>query len=157
MIKIIALGKIKEDYLRKGIDEYLKRISKYTKLEIIELKDLPLKDNMSEIELNKILEEEAKSIQDKINSNDFIIALDRNGIELSSIELSNKIDNIFNSYPNITFIIGSSYGLSKTILNKANLLLSFGKVTYPHQLFRLILLEQIYRSYKIINNETYNK
>ncbi len=157
MIKIISVGKIKEDYLKKGIDEYLKRLSKYTKVEVVELKDLPLKDNMSDNEIRKVLDEEGKDILSKINNNEYVISLDRLGKSMSSIEFSKKIESIYNSYPNITFIIGSSYGLSKEVLDKSHYLLSFSAFTFPHQLFKLILLEQIFRAYKILNNETYNK
>ena len=145
MIKIICLGKIKEDYLNKMIQDYITRITKYHKIEIIELKD------------TNNLEEEKENIQKYINNKDYIIALDIKGEQFDSVSLSKKIDNIFLSYGTIDFIIGSSYGLHEDIKSKANLLLSFSKMTFPHGLFRAILLEQIYRSFKISNNETYHK
>ena len=112
MIKIISVGKIKEDYLKKGIDEYLKRLSKYTKVEIVELKDLPLKDNMSEIEEEKAKEEDSSLIESRLKDSDYLIALDRMGKELSSIELSKKIDNTLSSVnKDIVFMIGGSLGL----------------------------------------------
>ena len=144
MIKIIAIGKIKENYLKEAINEYQKRISKYHKLEIIEIED----DNIIN-EKDRILKH--------INKKDYLIALDIQGIELTSIELSKKIDNIFINNSNITFIIGGSNGIHDSIKNIVNYKLSFSKMTFPHQLFRLILLEQIYRSFKILNNETYHK
>ena len=151
MIKIICVGKIKEKFFKDAIEEYQKRISKYTKLEIIELQDIN-NDN-----INIILEKEKDLILNKINEKDYVITLEIEGKELSSVELSNKIDNIFLTNSNITFIIGGSYGLHKEIKEKSNFKLSFSKLTFPHQLFRVILLEQIYRSYKIMNNELYHK
>jgi 23S rRNA (pseudouridine1915-N3)-methyltransferase len=144
MIKIIAIGKIKENYLKEAINDYQKRINKYHKLEIIEIED----DNIIN-EKDRILK--------YINKKDYLIALDIQGIELTSIELSKKIDNIFINNSNITFIIGGSNGIHDSIKNIVNYKLSFSKMTFPHQLFRLILLEQIYRSFKILNNETYHK
>ena len=144
MIKIICIGKIKENYLKEAINDYQKRINKYHKLEIIEIED----DNIIN-EKDRILK--------YINKKDYLIALDIQGIELTSIELSKKIDNIFINNSNITFIIGGSNGIHDSIKNIVNYKLSFSKMTFPHQLFRLILLEQIYRSFKILNNETYHK
>ena len=145
MIKIICLGKIKEDYLNKMIEDYQKRISKYHKIEIIELKD------------TNDLEEEATMIEKHISNQDYVIALDIDGENIDSVALSKKIDNIFLTNGTIDFIIGSSNGLADRIKTKANMRLSFSKMTFPHGLFRAILLEQIYRSFKIQNNETYHK
>lgn len=145
MIKIICLGKIKEDYLNKMIEDYQKRISRYHKLEIIELKD----DNDLEIEKNNILK--------YIGNQDYVIALDIDGEIISSVDLATKIDKIFLTNSTITFIIGSSYGIHEDIKRLANYRLSFSKLTFPHGLFRAILLEQIYRAFKILNNETYHK
>ena len=144
MIKIICVGKLKERYLSDGINDYLTRLRKYHKIDLIELSDSNI-DN----EGNEILRH--------ISNKDYIISLAIKGIELSSIDLAEKIDKIFISNSNITFIIGGSNGIREDILNKSNMLLSFSKLTYPHGLFRLILLEQIYRSFKILNNETYHK
>ena len=144
MINIIAIGKIKEKYLQELISDYKLRISKYHKINIIEIPD----NNM---------DKETESILKYIKPNDYVISLAIEGKQLSSVELANLIDNTFNHYPNITFIIGESNGLSDIIKNKSNMLLSFSKLTYPHGLFRGILLEQIYRSFKIINNESYHK
>ena len=151
MIKIICVGKIKEDYLKEAIEEYKKRLSKYTKLEIIELQDI------NNNNINIILENEKELILNKISEKDYVITLEIEGKELSSIELSNKIDNILITNSNITFIIGGSYGLHEEIKLRSNFKLSFSKLTFPHQLFRVMLLEQIYRSYKILNNESYHK
>ncbi len=145
MIKIICLGKIKEKYLIDLIEDYKNRINKYHKLEIIELKD---EDN---------LQKEEQSILKHIHEKDYIITLEIEGNQITSEEFSKKIENTFVSYSNITFIIGSSLGLSDKIKKRSNLHLSFSKMTYPHGLFRGIILEQIYRAFKIINHESYHK
>lgn len=150
MIKIITVGKIKEKYLKDGINEYLKRMQKYTKIEIIELQD-------EDFDINKTLLREKEKIEKYIKERDYVVTLEIDGEELSSIELSKKIDNIMLNNSDITFIIGGSYGLHDDIKKRSNFALSFSKMTFPHQLFRLILLEQIYRSFKILNNETYHK
>ena len=151
MIKIICVGKIKEKYLRDAIDEYSKRLSKYTKLEIIEVKDESIGNEKD------ILKKESISIDKYINDKDYNIILAIEGEELSSETFAKKLDNIFNYSSNINFIIGGSLGIDDSIKEKANLKLSFSRMTYPHQLFRVILLEQIYRAFKIINNESYHK
>ena len=130
MITIITVGKIKEKYIREGIDDYLKRISKFTKIELIELED-------ESFDKAKTLKKEADKILKKINPKSFIVTLI--------------------THSNITFIIGGSYGLDDEIKKLSNYKLSFSKLTFPHQLFRLLFLEQLYRSYKIINNEEYHK
>lgn len=145
MIKIICLGKIKEQYLIYMINDYKSRISKYHKIEIIELKD------------TNDLEEEKDNILKHISNQDYIITLDIKGKELDSLEFSNLIDKAFLERGTITFIIGSSNGLSDDIKKISNQNISFSKLTYPHGLFRAILLEQIYRSFKILNNESYHK
>ena len=148
MIKIICVGKIKENYLKDGIKEYQKRIEKYSKVEIIELED-EANGNILEKEKLKIM----KYIQDK----DYVITLQIEGNQIDSIQLAKKIDEIYLNYSNITFVIGGSYGLHDDIKKRSNYALSFSKLTFPHQLFRLMLLEQIYRAYKINHNETYHK
>ena len=151
MIKIITVGSLKEKYLKDAQKEYIKRLKKYTNIEIIELKDESFNDDKKtkEVEGNKIL----KNIKDK----DYVITLEIEGQELDSVELANKIDNIYLTHSDIAFIIGGSLGLSEKVKEKSNYKLSFSKLTFPHQLFRVILLEQIYRSYKINNNESYHK
>ena len=151
MIKIICVGKIKEKFLKEAIEEYKKRLTKYTKLEIIEVSDI---DNPSK---NIVLEKEKELIQKHIDIKDYVITLEIEGNMLSSEDLAHKIDKIYNTHSNITFIIGGSYGLHDDIKNKSNYKLSFSRLTFPHQLFRVNLLEQIYRSYKINNNESYHK
>ncbi len=151
MIKIITVGSIKESFLREAIEEYKKRISKYTSIEIIEVKDEGL------VEKEKTLQLEEEKILKHIQEKDYIITLEIEGEELSSIEFAKKIDRLHQETSNLTFIIGGSYGLSNTIKNKSRWHLSFSKMTFPHQLFRVFLLEQIYRSYKINNHESYHK
>lgn len=145
MIKIICLGKIKEKYLTELIDDYTARISKYHKIEIIELKD------------EENLEKEGDNILRHIKDRDFVIACAIEGTSLSSLELATKIEEIFLTSGTITFLIGSSHGLDNKVKNRANMLLSFSKMTMPHGFFRGILLEQIYRVFKINNNENYHK
>ncbi|MBO5414285.1 MAG: 23S rRNA (pseudouridine(1915)-N(3))-methyltransferase RlmH [Bacilli bacterium] len=143
--------KIKEKYLVDAIEEYKKRISRYTKLEIIELKDHSIDD------INKVLELEKEQIERYIDSKDYVITMEIEGEQVSSEKFAEKIDNVLSINSNITFIIGGSYGLDNSIKNRANYHLSFSKMTFPHQLFRVLLLEQIYRAYKINNNESYHK
>lgn len=145
MIKIICLGKIKEKYLNDLINDYKQRISKYQKIELIELKD------------TNNLDEEKENIKKHLNKNEYLIALDIEGKEMDSLEFAKTIDSVFINYPTITFVIGSSFGLHEEIKKEANLRLSFSQMTYPHGLFRGILLEQIYRAFKILNNENYHK
>ena len=149
MITIICVGKIKEKYFENAIKEYLKRLSKYTKLKIIEIEDYST--NNPKVDLIK----EKDKIIKQINEKDYVIALEIKGIELTSSELSKKIDSKLMSHANLTFIIGGSSGLSEEIYRNESI--SFSKLTFPHQLFRVILLEQIYRSFKILKNETYHK
>jgi len=149
MIKIICVGKIKEKFYRDAIEEYCKRLSKYTKLEIVEVMDEP--------NTEKALKVEEARISKHIKDNDYVITMEIEGNELSSLEFASKISNTFINYSNIVFIIGGSYGLSSEIKKRSNYALSFSKMTFPHQLFRVILLEQIYRAFKINNNENYHK
>lgn len=151
MIKIICVGKIKEKFYQDAILEYQKRLQKYTKLQIIQVDDY--KGEVTQIILNK----EKELITKHINEKDFIITLEIEGKELSSVEFSKKIEEIEQINSNITFIIGGSYGLHDDIKKRSDFKLSFSKLTFPHQLFRVILLEQIYRSYKIMHNEAYHK
>lgn len=145
MIKIICVGKIKENYLKDLINDYSNRLRKYTKLEIIEVKD------------DFIYEKEIKNLLNVINENDFNVGLDIKGEMLDSKKLASFISETLMFNSNITFIIGGSNGLNDAVKNKCNKLISFSELTFPHGLFRGILLEQIYRAYKIINNESYHK
>ena len=151
MIKIITVGSIKEKYLKEAIEEYKKRISRYTNVEIVEVND------EGYVEKEKAIKLEGKKILKHVNNKEYLITLEIEGKQLTSEEFAKKIDNILIESSNITFVIGGSYGLSDEIKQKSNLHLSFSKMTFPHQLFRVILLEQIYRSYKINNNESYHK
>lgn len=151
MIKIITVGSIKEKYLKEAIEEYKKRISRYTNVEIIEVND------EGYVEKEKAIKLEGKKILKHVNNKEYLITLEIEGKQLTSEEFAKKIDNILIESSNITFVIGGSYGLSDEIKQKSNLHLSFSKMTFPHQLFRVLLLEQIYRSYKINNNESYHK
>ena len=145
MIKILCVGKIKEGYLQDLINDYLKRISKYHKIEIIELKD----DSNYQKETSNLLEH--------IKTSDYNIALDIKGKMIKSEEFASIIDKTFLTNSTITFIIGGSLGLNDEIKSKCQQIISFSHLTFPHGLFRGILLEQIYRSFKILNNETYHK
>lgn len=151
MITIICVGKIKEKYLTAAIKEYSKRISKYSKFNIIEVSDID-KGSISEI-----IDKEGIDILKHIKDRDYVITMEIEGNRLSSTELAKKIDTVFNNYSNIVFVIGGSYGLSDSIKSRSNYALSFSDLTFPHQLFRVMLLEQIYRIFKINNNETYHK
>ena len=142
---------LKEKYLKEAVEEYKKRLSKYTNLEIIEIKDEGL------VEESKAIELEGEKINKYLDNKDYIITLEIEGKQMSSVEFSEKLERIQMENSNIVFIIGGSYGLSNNIKDKSNLKLSFSKMTFPHQLFRVILLEQIYRSFKIMNNEKYHK
>lgn len=151
MIKIICIGKIKEKYLKLAIEDYKKRLSKYTKLEIIEL------DNYDNPNIDIILKKEAELINRHISDRDYVITMEIEGRNISSPLFAQKIDTIFNTNSTITFIIGGSYGIDNSIKERSNYALSFSKLTFPHQLFRVMLLEQIYRCFKINNNESYHK
>ena len=157
-INIVCVGKIKEKYLKLGIDEFKKRLSKYCKLEIIELEDEKAPENLSDKEMLMIKEKEGKKILSKIKDNSYVIALAIDGKNLSSEELAETINKLgVRGISNITFVIGGSLGLSDEVLSRADYKLSFSKMTFPHQLMRLILLEQVYRAYRINKGEPYHK
>ena len=145
MIKIICLGKLKEKYLQELVNDYTSRISKYHKIELIELKD------------EEDLEREASNILKYIERKDYVITLEMEGKALDSISFAKLLDETFITHSTITFVIGSSTGLSKRVKDRSNFKLSFSKFTFPHGLFRGILLEQIYRAFKINNHENYHK
>ena len=146
MIKIICFGKLKENYLINAVNDYFERINKYHKISILELKDS-----------ENIIDEEKELLKIIQNDKSYKILLDIKGEEVSSIEFSTLINDKLTHFSSITFIIGSSNGVSENIKNFVNQRISFGKITMPHGLFRAVLLEQIYRSFKILNNETYHK
>ena len=151
MIKRITVGSLKEKYLKEAVDEYIKRLKKYTNISLIEVKDEGLVDEKKAITL------EAEKIKKYLSPKDYVITLEIEGKQFSSPEFSSMLSKATIESSNITFIIGGSYGLSDELKSLARLHLSFSKMTFPHQLFRVMLLEQIYRAYKIQNNETYHK
>ena len=157
-INILTVGKIKEKYIKEGINEFSKRLSRYAKLKIIEIDDEKAPENLSQKDMEKVMEKEGEKIISKIPQNSFIISLEIEGKSISSEMLSKKIEDIMISGNNdITFIIGGSLGLSNEVKMMSNFKLSFSKMTFPHQLMRLILLEQIYRAFRIMKNEPYHK
>lgn len=156
-IDIICVGKLKEKYLKDAIDEYSKRLSKYCFLNIIELLDEKLPSNESEKLLYEVKCKECERISSHIKKDNYTIALDLTGKELSSEEFSKKIDNISLINSNITIIIGGSLGMTNEFLNTVNEKICFSKMTFPHQLIRVFLLEQLFRAFKISNNETYHR
>ncbi len=156
-INIICVGKIKENYLKNAIAEYTKRLSKYCKLNITELPDEKIPDKLNSALESEIKNKECNNIINHLKNGSYIIALDLKGKELSSEEFSKKIDNISMDFSNITFIIGGSLGLNKTLLDMCNFKICFSKMTFPHQLIRIFLLEQIFRAFKISNGETYHR
>lgn len=157
-LTIISVGKLKEKYLKEGINEYLKRLSKYAKVEIIEVPDEKAPENLSQREEENIKDKEGQNILKHIKENMFVVALDIQGKHLSSEEFAQFLSQrAIEGKSSIAFIIGGSIGLSKGVLNRADFKLSFSKMTFPHQLMRLILLEQIYRAYRIISGEPYHK
>ena len=154
-IKIIALGKIKEKFLKDGIDEFLKRLTSYTSIEIIELPAIEIKDeNLT----NKILDQEAEKILANIKQDSYVITMEILGKQLSSEDFAEKINEITNTgISELVFVIGSSCGLSPKVSQRANFKLSISKMTFLHQFARLLLVEQIYRAFKILKKETYHK
>lgn len=156
-INIVCVGKIKENYLKDAIGEYSKRLSRFCSLNIIEVPDEKIAENASQKEENLVKEKEGINIINHLKKDSYIIALDLGGKELDSIDFSNKIKDLSQFNGNITFIIGGSLGLSSNVLSLCNELICFSKMTFPHQLIRVFLLEQIYRTFKILNNETYHK
>ena len=151
-INIISVGKIKEQYFIDGIEEYRKRLTKYTNIELITVMDEP-----NELDSKVVKKKEAERILAKIPSNSYTIVLDLGGKELDSIEFAKKIDEIKNDNSIINFIIGGSLGLDEEVIKRADYRLCFSKFTFPHKLMKLILMEQIYRAFKINNNESYHK
>lgn len=157
-ITIVSVGKLKEKYLKLGIDEYSKRLSRYCKLAIIEVPDEKAPENLSDAEMEGIKGKEGESILKHIKEGTYVIALDIKGKMLSSEELALHLENLgVTGNSNIALVIGGSLGLSKEVLKRADYKLSFSPMTFPHQLMKLILLEQIYRAFRIIKNEPYHK
>ncbi len=157
-ITVVTVGKIKEKYLKDAIDEYGKRLSKYCKLEIIEVADEKTPDHASEIVEDAIRAKEAERILKHIKDDAYVITLEIQGKQLTSEELADKIEKLgVQGTSHILFVIGGSIGLGKEVLERSDYALSFSKMTFPHQLMRVILLEQVYRSYRIISGEPYHK
>lgn len=157
-IKLITVGKLKEKYLTEGISEYTKRLSRFCKVQVVELIDEKTPENASEAQNNQIMAKEGERIQAKIGSRDYVIVLAIEGKQFPSEEFAQKLEAIaVNGYSDITFIIGGSLGLSKAIKQRANLKMSFGLLTLPHQLMRLVLIEQIYRAFMIQQGSPYHK
>lgn len=157
-ITVITVGKLKEKYLKEAVLEYSKRLGKYCRLEIIEVADEKTAEGMSKAEEDIILEKESSRILKYIKEDSYIITLEINGTQLSSEQFADKINTIgINGISHIIFIIGGSIGIGQAVLKKSDYSLSFSKMTFPHQLMRVILLEQIYRSYRIIYGEPYHK
>ncbi len=156
-ITIICAGKIKEKYFTAAIDEYSKRMSRFAKFSIIELPDEKIPDNVSEREEESIKSKEGKAMLSKMRDSDYVVAMCIEGTQLDSVELAQRIEKISMNSSSIVFVIGGSLGLSDEVKKRANLRLSFGKITLPHQLMRVVMCEQIYRAFKINNNEQYHK
>ena len=157
-IKVVTVGKLKEKYLKDGIAEYTKRISRFAKLEMIELADEKTPDKASELENQKILETEGARILSKVGERDFVVVLAIEGKTFSSEDFSKQLEQAsIKGYSTLTFIIGGSLGLAPVVKNRANLSVSFGRLTLPHQLMRLVLVEQIYRSFTIQQGSPYHK
>ena len=152
MIKLICVGKVKDNHLQSLIDDYANKINHYHKFETIVVKDEPIKDNEK-----YVLDVEADRVLDKIDNDAYVVLLDLHGNTLDSVKFANTIDKLFISYSKIYFVIGGSLGLGQKLIDRANFRLKLSDMTFLHQMTRLILLEQIYRSFKILNNETYHK
>ena len=157
-ISIICVGKLKEKYWSDAVAEYSKRLKRFCNLEITELKETRLPDKAGQAEEEQVKESEGEEILKKIKDNVYVIALEVQGKKLSSEKLAAKIEDLaLDGHSNLAFVIGGSLGLSKAVSRRADYSLSFSDMTFPHQMMRVILLEQIYRSFKINRNETYHK
>lgn len=157
-IKIITVGKLKEKYLKQGIEEYAKRLTKYAKITMVEVPDEKAPENLSSAEMEQVKEKEGRRILAKVKEGEYVLALAIDGQQHSSESLAQTIETLgIQGNSQLTFIIGGSLGLSPEVMHRAQDTLSFGKMTYPHQLMKLILTEQIYRSFRIINGHAYHK
>lgn len=157
-ITLITVGKLKEKYLKRGIEEYAKRLGAYTKFKVIEVNDEHAPESLSEAEMEQVKATEGDRILSKISDQEYVYALDLGGKERTSEQFAKGIENkMIHGQSKIAFVIGGSLGLSQSVINRSQAQISFGKMTYPHQLMRLILTEQIYRAFKIIRNEPYHK
>ena len=158
MIRIIACGKIKENWMKEGIQEYTKRLQAYDKIEIVEVKDSEAKETNSDAQNEQVKIEEGERLLKQIKDDEYVMLLDLKGKSLDSITLSKTIENLYTQGKSkIDFVIGGSLGVSEEVIKRANYRLKLSDCTFPHQLCRVILLEQIYRSFRIIHNEPYHK
>ncbi|MFC4077258.1 23S rRNA (pseudouridine(1915)-N(3))-methyltransferase RlmH [Salinithrix halophila] len=157
-IQLLTVGKLKEKYLRMGVEEYIQRLTPYAKVEVQEIAEEKGQDPLSDAEIEQIVAKEGERILRLLSPDTYAIALAINGLALSSETLANHLDQLATyGRSKVAFLIGGSYGLSREVLQRADFTLSFSKMTFPHQLMRLILLEQLYRSFKINRGETYHK
>ncbi len=156
-ITVICIGKLKEKYLKEAVSEYSKRLSRFVKLDIAELPDCKIPENASPAQERAVLDKEGEKILSRIKPDSYTVAMCIEGKQLSSTEFAGELNQISMVSGNITFIIGGSLGLSDDVKKRADMHLSFGRITLPHQLMRVILLEQVYRGYKINNHEAYHK
>lgn len=156
-INLIAVGKIKESFLREQIEEYKKRLSRYCQLNIIEVSDSKIKENASTKEEMIVLEEEGERILKKIKENELLILIDLHGKEMDSVNFANQFEKLSNKNSSIAIVIGGSLGLSDKLRKRSDFSLCLSKMTFTHQMTRVIVLEQIYRAFKINNNEVYHK
>lgn len=157
-VTVISVGKVKDKYLQLGIDEFKKRLSRFCKLELIEVKSEALTDGLSAKDLDIVREKEGRLILSKLTEASYTIAMNINGNQLTSEELADKMQHIATyGQSHVVFIIGGSVGLSEEVKRRSDMKLSFSKMTFPHQLFKLMLLEQVYRAFKINTNESYHK
>ncbi|SIS55325.1 23S rRNA (pseudouridine(1915)-N(3))-methyltransferase RlmH [Salimicrobium flavidum] len=157
-ISIISVGKLKEKYLKQGIEEYTKRLGPYAKTEIIEVSDEKAPENLSEAQMEEVKQKEGERILAKISQDAYVITLEIEGRQLTSEKLASHIDNLMTyGSSKIVFVIGGSLGISKEVQERSDYALSFSKMTFPHQMMRLMLLEQVYRAFRIIKNEPYHK
>ena len=156
-IKLVVVGKLKEKFHKEEVNEYLKRLSKYAKINLIEVEEEKIKDNSSLKENEQILLKEGNNVLKQIKENEFVFLLDLHGKEISSEEFASKIDQLMSNYSTITFVIGGSLGVSEELRKRSNFKLKLSPMTFTHQMTRIIILEQIYRTFKINNNEVYHK
>jgi 23S rRNA (pseudouridine1915-N3)-methyltransferase len=157
-ISIVSVGKLKEKYLKLGIDEFTKRLTVYAKIELIEVPDEKAPEQLSELEMEQVKQKEGEKILSKVSPDTYVIALAIDGKMKSSEELADSLDKLATyGKSKIAFVIGGSLGLSKEVLQRADEKLSFSKMTFPHQMMKLILLEQVYRAFRIIRGEPYHK
>ena len=157
-ITVIAVGKLREKFFEAAVNEYVKRLGRFAKVRIVELSDQKIADKATEGQVRQLLEKEGGDILSKISSSQYVIALCVEGSKMSSEAFADKIDSLtLNGKSDIVFVIGGSLGLDERVKKRADLKLSFSDMTFPHQLMRVILLEQVYRAFKILSNETYHK